>query len=105
MNCSRAVKVAAFGLAITITIAAKVIAFNRIDPATGDNLQDTVVKLLSREGFKTQVSDRFGFVIDAQRSNCRLQFAEELIPQDLISTLTRSVCRKARVSLSYTAAS
>lgn len=76
MNCSRAVKITALGLAITITIAAKVIAFNRVDPATSNNLQDMVVTLLSREGFQTQVSDRFGFVIDAERSNCRLQVRE-----------------------------
>jgi hypothetical protein len=101
VNSSRALKIAALAAAIAATVAVKAVTANRVDPATIDNLRGAVVKLLSRERFETQVSNRFGFVVDAQRDRCRLQVRQTFFEGFNLDANSLNAPKGARILFAY----
>jgi hypothetical protein len=74
VNFSRILSFGALGIALVITLPLKL---TFVPQKLSSNFEEAIVALLTHEGFKIKIGNRFGlFVISAMHNNCRLEIRE-----------------------------
>jgi hypothetical protein len=102
MNSSRPLSFSVICLVAFLTVPPKLKNESSIRLKLSHNLQETIINLLARAEFETNIGDRLGFfVIDAQRNNCRLQIDHADAGGYNVAEIQSDAPRDARVVFEY----
>ena len=101
MNSSRALSLAAVSLALLVTVPLKLTDAGAAQQSLSQNLEQAIATMLAEEGFELKIGAHFGFVVDAQQNNCRLQLREAVAAGYNADAITKDSPKSAQLAFEY----